>query len=102
MLKRPIISAFALLLTLGFATSLRGQMEPTTRRGPDEGAGPYDRLIIRGAMMIDGTGAAPRGPVDIVVEGERIASIGRVLYAHVPHTDPEALRRQFLTYGGEL
>ena len=31
--------------------------------------------MIRGAMLIDGTGAPPRGPVDIVVEGNRIAAV---------------------------
>lgn len=40
-----------------------------------DGQGPYDRLVIRGATMIDGTGAPPFGPVDIVVEGNRIAEI---------------------------
>jgi hypothetical protein len=36
------------------------------------------------------------------IDGTEIARVGRVLYAHVPHTDPEALRRQFCTYGGAL
>jgi imidazolonepropionase-like amidohydrolase len=40
-----------------------------------EGEGPFERLIIRNAVMIDGTGAPPRGPVDIVVERQRIVSI---------------------------
>ncbi|MCH7563550.1 MAG: amidohydrolase [Gemmatimonadetes bacterium] len=40
-----------------------------------EGEGPFERLIIRGAIVIDGTGAPPRGPVDIVIEGNRIARI---------------------------
>ncbi len=39
------------------------------------GEGPYDRLVIRGATLIDGAGAPPAGPVDIVVEGGRIAQI---------------------------
>ncbi|MEO1136816.1 MAG: amidohydrolase, partial [Pseudomonadota bacterium] len=39
------------------------------------GEGPYDRLVIRGATVIDGAGAPPVGPVDLVVEGERITSI---------------------------
>jgi imidazolonepropionase-like amidohydrolase len=49
----------------------------TMAPGParDEGEGPFDRLIIRGVTLIDGTGGPPRGPVDIVVEGNRIASI---------------------------
>jgi imidazolonepropionase-like amidohydrolase len=32
-------------------------------------------MVIRGAMLIDGTGAPPRGPVDIVVEGNRVRRI---------------------------
>lgn len=40
-----------------------------------DGEGPYARLVIRGATLIDGSGAPPFGPVDIVVEGNRIAAI---------------------------
>ncbi len=39
------------------------------------GEGPYERLVIRGATVIDGAGAPPVGPVDIVVEGGRITGI---------------------------
>ena len=46
----------------------------------DEGDGPFERLIIRGATLIDGTGAPPIGPVDIVVEGNRIRDIVGVGY----------------------
>ena len=49
-----------------------------------EGEGPYDRLILRGATLIDGTGAPPFGPVDIVVEGDRIADIRSVGVPGVP------------------
>jgi imidazolonepropionase-like amidohydrolase len=44
-------------------------------RGAGEGAGPFDTLVIRGVMLIDGTGAPPRGPVDVVVEGNRISAV---------------------------
>ena len=47
----------------------------TPDRKVDEGKGPYKRLIIRGATVIDGTGAPPTGPMDIVVEGNRIVDI---------------------------
>jgi hypothetical protein len=40
-----------------------------------EGEGPFERLIIRNATVIDGTGAPPRGPVDVVVEGNRIQAL---------------------------
>jgi hypothetical protein len=49
------------------------QTVPDRRAG--EGDGPYRKLVIRGATLIDGSGAPPRGPVDIVVEGNRIAEI---------------------------
>ncbi|MEQ1930167.1 MAG: amidohydrolase family protein [Parvularculaceae bacterium] len=40
-----------------------------------QGEGPYPQLIIRGATMINGAGAPPQGPMDIVVEGGRITKI---------------------------
>ncbi|MES2328081.1 MAG: amidohydrolase family protein [Bacteroidota bacterium] len=40
-----------------------------------EGLGPYTQLIIRGVTLINGTGAPPMGPVDIVVEQNRIVQI---------------------------
>ncbi len=49
-----------------------------------EGEGPFDRLIIRGVHMIDGTGSPATGPVDIVVEGNRIAQIQTVGYPGLP------------------
>ena len=33
----------------------------------EEGEGPYNQLIIRGATLINSTGAPPIGPVDIVL-----------------------------------
>jgi len=49
-----------------------------------EGEGPFDRLIIRGAIMIDGTGSPATGPVDVVIEGNRIVQIQNVGYPGVP------------------
>ena len=48
---------------------------PAPPRGETEGEGPFERLIIRGVTMIDGTGSPPMGPVDIVIEGHRIVEI---------------------------
>ncbi len=47
--------------------------DPIPRR--DEGEGPWNRLILRGVNLIDGTGAPTRGPMDIVIEEDRIAAI---------------------------
>ncbi len=49
-----------------------------------EGEGPFQRLIIRGATVIDGTGAPPVGPVDIVIEQNRIVEVRSVGYPKVP------------------
>ncbi|MEO6194861.1 MAG: hypothetical protein ABIS20_17745, partial [Thermoanaerobaculia bacterium] len=40
-----------------------------------EGEGPFKRLILRGVTLIDGTGAPAIGPVDIVIEKNRIAAV---------------------------
>ncbi len=83
------LATFACLLVSAsvFADSLpaqdNGRPETTPRRA-DEGDGPYDRLILRGVTMIDGTGAPPQGPMDIVVEGDRIVSMRTVGYPGVP------------------
>ncbi len=51
------------------------ETDPKPAPARAEGEGPFERLIIRNATVIDGTGAPPRGPVDIVVEGNRIARL---------------------------
>lgn len=60
------------------------QMIPAPARKPGEGEGPFERLIIRGATLIDGTGAPPIGPVDIVIEMNRIVEVESVGYPGLP------------------
>ena len=48
---------------------------PAPARRADEGRGPFKTLVIRGAIVIDGTGAPPVGPVDIVIENNRIQAV---------------------------
>lgn len=47
------------------------------------GDGPHDQLIIRGVTLINGDGGPPRGPVDIVVEGNKIVQVKVVGYPNV-------------------
>jgi hypothetical protein len=66
-----------LIIHLFLSTALAAQV----LKAPEikEGEGPYTQLIIRGVMLIDGTGAPPVGPVDIIVKQnriERIVSLG--------------------------
>lgn len=43
-----------------------------------EGEGPFEELILRGGILIDGTGAPPIGPVDIVIRENRIEQVQSV------------------------
>lgn len=38
----------------------------------------YNQLVIRNAVIIDGNGTPPKGPVDIIIQGNTIQSIGPV------------------------
>ena len=49
--------------------------EQAPGRRTDEGNGPFSRLVIDGAMLVDGLGSPPRGPVSIVIEEDIITSI---------------------------
>ena len=70
------ILAAAAAIVLSGATPAHAQaMEAVPARGPGEGAGPYPLLVIRGATLVDGTGAPPLGPVDISISGNRITAI---------------------------
>ena len=60
------------------ATALAAQRPAPARA---EGEGPFERLILRAVTIIDGTGAPPMGPADIVIEGNRIT---RIVNAGVP------------------
>ncbi|MES1244471.1 MAG: amidohydrolase family protein [Acidobacteriota bacterium] len=53
-----------------------------------EGEGPFQRLILRGLTVIDGTGAPPFGPADIVIEKNRIVDVVAVGSPGSP-IDPE-------------
>lgn len=76
----------AILLLLVLANYyLQAQVQKAPER--KEGAGPYSKLIIRGVTIIDGTGAPPFGPVDIVIEKNKIKSIQVVGTPGVPIDD---------------
>ncbi|WP_422860450.1 amidohydrolase family protein [Flagellimonas sp. S174] len=62
--------------------------------------GPFSQLIIRGVTLINGNGSPPRGPVDIVVEKNKIVDIKIVGYPGV--TIDETKRPKLKTGGKEL
>src|SRR5258708_8078623 len=80
------LSASLLVLVTAFAASgtvsafSQAQKEETPKpmqKAPAraEGEGPYPHLTLRNVTLIDGTGAPSVGPVDIVIEKNRIVAI---------------------------
>ena len=65
-------------LIIAFSSSLFAQENQSASEGP------FDQLIIRGVTLINGNGAPPIGPVDIVVEKNIIKEIKVVGYPGVP------------------
>jgi len=70
---RKLVPSLVILTILAFviagAAALRAES-----RGVEHGQR-YDRLVIRNVIVIDGKGTPARGPLDIVVEGNKIVSI---------------------------
>jgi hypothetical protein len=69
-----------LFITASFSAFCAPESAPDRQRGE----GPFNRLILRGVTVINGEGAPPIGPMDIVIEGNRIASIHNVGFPGVP------------------
>jgi imidazolonepropionase-like amidohydrolase len=70
---------------LSFASAPHGQpLRATPDRPAGEGDGPFERLVLRGVTLIDGSGAPPQGPVDIVISGNRITEVRSVGYPGLP------------------
>lgn len=93
-----INTLFLILISLLVPTVITAQV----KHAPDrtEGDGPFPQLIIRGVTLIDGTGSPPIGPVDIVIEGNRIVDIEVVGYPGV--TPEEDSRPKLKANGHEL
>lgn len=94
--KYIVAWAFALGTTAA-VTFAQTQTEVKEAPNRTEGEGPFPQLIIRGVTLIDGTGAPPIGPVDVVVRQNRIAQIVTVGYPGVAISDA---RRPRLEPGG--
>jgi imidazolonepropionase-like amidohydrolase len=84
--SRALTTGVGLLLSSLFVAlaAAAQEQQPSANRKPGEGEGPFQRLIIRSVTVVDGTGAPPRGPVDIVVDGNRIKEVRSVGFPHVP------------------
>ena len=75
-------------------------LDAQIKKAPEvkEGEGPWSQLIIRGVTLINSTGAPPVGPVDIIVENDRIVRIANVGNPGLPINNE---RRPKLKEGGK-
>ncbi|MCZ6796087.1 MAG: amidohydrolase family protein [Planctomycetota bacterium] len=86
--RRRRTNGLGLLLLVALSHPLHTQAEESKSiaKAPPraEGEGPFDRLILRGVILINGTGAPAMGPVDVIVEKNRIRAIEKVGVPGVP------------------
>ena len=87
MIRRHSVLALATACCLAspLLNAQQDKLVPAPDRRPGEGAGPFPTLTIRNVMLIDGTGAPPAGPMNVVIEGNRIA---RITSAGTPGVPP--------------
>ena len=64
-------SVFVLSLFMPFLALAAPESAPDR----DTGEGPFDRLILRGVTVVNGEGAPPVGPMDVLIEGNRITRL---------------------------
>lgn len=88
-----------LLLIFTFSLFITNSFSQVAKAPPrHEGEGPWPQLIIRGVTLINGTLSPPVGPVDIVVEGNKITNIVNV---GAPGAPINEARRPKLKSGGK-
>ncbi|MFD0931816.1 amidohydrolase family protein [Psychroflexus salinarum] len=91
-MRKLLLSLCVLLIQIPVWSQIESAPERT------EGEGPWAQLIIRGATLINGNGAPPTGPVDIVVEQNKIVKIKTVGY---PGVEIDESKRPQLKSGGK-
>ena len=82
--KSALISTIIISLSLVSSAAISAPGASAPNKQTNEGEGPYNRLILRAVNIINGEGAPVRGPVDIVIEKNRITNIVDVGHPGVP------------------
>ncbi|MFL6248119.1 MAG: amidohydrolase family protein [Thermoanaerobaculia bacterium] len=81
---KKVVALFLLLASIAAAQEPEPRQPYAPDRRADEGEGPFRRMIIRGVTVVDGSGAPPIGPMDVVIEGNRIKEVRSVGFPKVP------------------
>ncbi len=85
--SRSFLSILCTLLLVGqLGSTLAAQtLIPAPDRKEGEGLGPFKTLLIKDAMVINGTGAPAYGPTNILIKNNRIERIGGPVPKEVDH-----------------
>ncbi len=75
-ISRILAGAIVIALPVLSSTVSARQVDETPSNPTAEHGRRYDRLLIRNVYVIDGNGTPTRGPVNVVVENDRIVSVG--------------------------
>jgi len=76
-----------LIIILATIFSINSFAAPESIPDRTRGEGPFERLILRGVTVINGEGAPPVGPMDVLIEGNRIKNIQSLgLFTPVPES----------------
>jgi len=82
-----------LLILLAVFQSFHSLAAPESVPDRIRGEGPFDRLILQEVIVVNGEGAPPVGPMDVLIEGNRIAEIRSLgSYKPVPETKRIAIQ----------
>src|SRR5262245_24215625 len=84
---KSAVSAGCLLAAVLTLHAAAAQTPAPPAGPPPQHAREASRLLIRGAMVIPGTGVPAQGPVDLLVEGRTIARIGNATADRWPSAD---------------
>ena len=84
MIMKKFIKGIAIILFCLFFSQLIKSQTKNVENGQR-----YDRLIIRNAIIIDGKGTPPKGPSDIIIEGNKIQSIRSARKDEAAYQDEE-------------
>ena len=92
-----LVPALAMLLASGAGIASASNAAPVPDPIPhrSEGVGPFNRVVLRNVTMVDGTGAPPQGPVDIVLSGDRIAEIRTIGAPHAINPGARAAKGDY-------
>jgi hypothetical protein len=64
-----------LITLLVIICSLNAFAAPLSIPDRQRGEGPFERLVLRGVIIVNGEVAPPIGPMDVLIEGNRITEI---------------------------